>query len=92
MRLAEEREEKAISKDLAKLRKLPPKEPEVPIAPEFLLEPEGDPSELEGVFQLPLETQAEFSLIPDDPFWPLPSKSPSAILGTVVEASSSLQG
>ena len=55
MRLAEEREEKAISKDLAELRKLPPKEPEVPIPPKFLLEPKGDPSELEGVFQLPLE-------------------------------------
>ena len=90
LRFAEEREEKAISKEFAELQKLSPKEIGVPLAtPEFLLEPEGEPSALDGVFQLPLSSWSEFSMIPDDPFWVLPSDNPRDPGGTVQEASGS---
>ena len=75
LRFTKEREEKAISKEFAKLQKLSPKEIGVPLAtPKFLLEPKGEPSELDSVFQLPLNSQSKFSLIPDDLFQALPDR------------------
>ena len=71
LRVAEEREEKAIAKEFTALQELPSEVSEVPS--DFLLEPEGDPSEIAEVFQLPLESWTEISLLPDDPFWPVPS-------------------
>ena len=71
LRIAEEREEEAIRKEFTALQELPPEVSEVPS--DFLLEPEGEPSEIAEVFQLPLESWTEISLLPDDPFWPVPS-------------------
>lgn len=71
LRVAEEREEKAITKEFTALQELPSEVSEGPS--DFLLEPEGEPSEIAEVFQLPLESWTEISLLPDDPFWPVPS-------------------
>jgi len=71
LRVAEEREEKAITKEFTALQELPSEVSENPS--DFLLEPEGKPSEIAEVFQLPLELWTEISLLPDDPFWPVPS-------------------
>jgi hypothetical protein len=71
LRVAEEREEKAITKEFTALQELPSEVSENPS--DFLLEPEGEPSEIAEVFQLPLESWTEISLLPDDPFWPVPS-------------------
>jgi len=70
LRVAEDREEKAITKEFTALQELPSEVSEVPS--DFLLEPEGEPSEIAEVFQLPLESWTEISLLPDDPFWPVP--------------------
>jgi len=70
LRVAEEREEKAITKEFTALQELPSGVSENPS--DFLLEPEGEPSEIAEVFQLPLESWTEISLLPDDPFWPVP--------------------
>jgi len=70
LRVAEEREEKAITKEFTALQELPSEVSENPS--DFLLEPEGEPSEVAEVFQLPLESWTEISLLPDDPFWPVP--------------------
>jgi len=70
LRVAEDREEKAITKEFTALQELPSEVSEVPS--NFLLEPEGEPSEIAEVFQLPLESWTEISLLPDDPFWPVP--------------------
>jgi len=71
LRVAEEREEKTITKEFTALQEFPSEVSEDPS--DFLLEPEGEPSEIVEVFQLPLESWTEISLLPDDPFWPVPS-------------------
>ena len=72
LRAAEEKEDKAISKEFVELQKLAPAVREgTSASAEFLLEPEGEPLELDGVFQLPLSEWSEFSMVPDDPFWAL---------------------
>ena len=72
LRVAEEKEDRAISKEFVELQKLAPAVREgTSASAEFLLEPEGDPSDLDGVFQLPLSEWSEFTLLPDDPFWSL---------------------
>jgi len=74
LRVAEDREEKAISKEFVELQKLPSEGAGALEAPaECLLEPEGVPEELEGVFQLPIPSWAEFSMIPDAEFWSFPA-------------------
>ena len=74
LRVAEEHEEKAISKEFATLQRLPSEGPEaLEVSSDFLLEPEGTPEELNGVFQLPLPSWAELSLVPDSDFWSLPT-------------------
>jgi hypothetical protein len=79
LRVAEEREEEAISKEMTELRDVAPLVVKTPT--ECLLVPEGEPSELEEVFQLPLASWAEFSLVPDDPFWSLSSEEVNVSLG-----------
>jgi len=71
LRVAEERKEKAVTKEFTALQELPSEVSENPS--DFLLEPEGEPSEIAEVFQLPLESWTEISLLPDDPFWAVPS-------------------
>lgn len=72
LRVAEEKEDRAISKEFVELQRLAPDAREGSNAPpEFLLEPEGSASEIDGVFQLPLAEWSEFSMLHDDPFWSL---------------------
>ena len=78
LRVAEDREEKEISKEFAALQKLPSEGAGALEAPESLLEPEGNPEELEGVSQLSVPSGTDLSLIPDDDFWPLLSELPLA--------------
>jgi len=67
---AEDREEKEISKEFVALQKLPSEGAGALEAPaECLLIPEGTAEELEGVFQLPIPSWADFSLVQDDAFW-----------------------
>jgi len=66
LRVAKEREEKAITKEFTALQELPSEVSENPSY--FLLEPEGEPSEIAEVFQLPLKSWTKISLLPDDPF------------------------
>lgn len=70
LRAAEERKERAITKEFTALRELPPEVSENPS--DFLLEPEGEPSESPEVLQLPLESWIEISPLPGDSFWPVP--------------------
>jgi len=82
LRVAEGREEKAISKEFAALQELPSEGPEALEAPaDFLLEPEGNPEELANVFQLPVPSWAEFSMIPDADFWNFPSDPAPIVSG-----------
>jgi hypothetical protein len=83
LRVAEEREEKAIHKEMSELREIAPLVAKTPT--DCLLEPEGEPSELDEVFQLPLASWAEFSLVPDDPFWSFPDADPSSVSAVVPE-------
>ena len=76
LRVAEDREEKAISKEFLALQQLPSEGPGALEAPsECLLEPEGSLEELDGVFQMPIPSWADLSMIHDDDFWRLPSES-----------------
>jgi len=66
LRVAEDREEKSIGKEFATLQKLPLDGPgALEATPDCLLEPEGTLGELDGVFQLPIPSWADFSMIPD---------------------------
>ena len=79
LRVAEDREEKAISKEFLALQQLPSEGPGALEAPsECLLEPEGNLEELDGVFQMPIPSWADLSMIRDDDFWRLPSESVQA--------------
>jgi len=70
LRVAEDREEKEISKEFVALQKLPLEGAGALEAPaECLLIPKGTAEELEGVFQLPIPSWADFSLVQDDAFW-----------------------
>lgn len=74
LRVAEEREEEAISKEFKELQAMPSEGPgALAASSDCLLIPEGTPGELDGVFQLPLASWAEMSMVMDDDFWPLPS-------------------
>ncbi|KAK0892749.1 hypothetical protein LTR91_023857 [Friedmanniomyces endolithicus] len=69
LRVTEDREEKEISKEFVALQKLPSEGAGALEAPaECLLVPEGTVEELEGMFQLPIPSWAEFSLVQDDAF------------------------
>ena len=90
LRVAEDREEKAISKEFAALQELPSSGPgALEATSECLLEPEGTSSELEDVFQLPVPSWSELSMIRDDDFWDFPVSGLDPFGGTVVEASGS---
>ena len=90
LRVAENREEKAISKEFAALQELPSHGPgTLEPSPECLLVPEGTTQELEAVFQLPIASWSEFSMIHDDDFWNLPVPDVDFPDGTAVEASGS---
>lgn len=84
LRVAENREEKAIGKEFAALQELPLDGPGALEAPaECLLEPEGTSEELEGVFQLPIPSWADFSIVHDDAFWSLPCEPSSNGVGGI---------
>ncbi|KAK1809225.1 hypothetical protein LTR12_016419 [Friedmanniomyces endolithicus] len=79
LRVAKDREEKEISKEFVALQKLPSEGAGALEAPaECHLVPEGTVEELEGVFQLPVPSWAEISLVQDDAFWiSLPDQVPN---------------
>ncbi|KAK5691357.1 hypothetical protein LTR97_011349 [Elasticomyces elasticus] len=57
LRVAEDREDKAIGKEFTALQELPSEGPSALEAPEeCLLVPEGTSEELEGMFQLPISS------------------------------------
>ncbi|KAK0970906.1 hypothetical protein LTR54_017888, partial [Friedmanniomyces endolithicus] len=81
LRVAEDREEKEISKEFV----LPSEGAGALEAPaECLLIPEGTVEELEGVFQLPIPSWAEFSLVQDDAFWNFLPDRVSSVGGGIV--------
>ena len=89
LRVAEDREEKAISKEFKELQALPSEGPSaLSASSDCLLVPEGTPGELDGVFQLPVASWAEMSMIHDDAFWSLPTEEsifgPEGGLGDIV--------
>lgn len=89
LRVAEDREEKSISKEFAELQKLPSEGPgALEATSDCLLEPEGTLGELDGVFQLPIASWADFSMVQDDAFWNLLPESYSVGEGVVAESSS----
>ena len=80
--MAKDCEEKEISKEFVALQKLPSKGTgALEALAECLLIPKGTAEELEGVFQLPIPSWADFSLVQDDAFWNfLPDQVSSGIV------------
>lgn len=93
LRVAEDREEKAIAKDFEELRRLPSEGAgALSASSEFLLVPEGNPEEVENVFQLSIPSWEDMSMIPDDALWSYPTVDEAASASSAVGPGGTVQG